>query len=381
MPQLHWSPLASIVYGTPLTSAELDATANVPGTFAYTPGDGTAPRRRRQTISVAFTPADPHDFTTAALVATIDVVPATPTLTVTAPGGAFDGSPQPATVMVAGDGDVGETPAASLQDVTPTVTYYDGAGTSGLELAGAARARDLHRRRQLPRQRRLHRGPVVSVDVHHRQGGSAGVGVDRGHAGQLRPAADPGRHRGGRSGHAGRHDHLPRRLDPAGHRPDRCVGDGDAQHHGPAGRHRRGHRRVFRRRPFPAGHLADGRRDRRRGRARVVIAPNGRAAQEEGRLPRPEGGGRAAVLGVVGAHGLGDFRGDCQEGKGKKHKTTVEILGTAPLVDGSATLSFKPKKLLKKPIVVLYDGDASFLPGTSPTTILTKKALKAIART
>ena len=70
-----------------------------------------------------------------------------------------------------------------------------------------------------------------------------------------------------------------------------------------------------------------------------------------------------------------------RKGKGKKHKTTVKILGTAPLVDGSATLSFKPKKLLKKPIVVLYDGDASFLPGTSPTTTLTKAALKAIART
>ncbi len=50
-------------------------------------------------------------------------------------------------------------------------------------------------------------------------------------------------------------------------------------------------------------------------------------------------------------------------------------------MDGSATLSFKPGKLLKKPIVVLYDGDANFRPGTSPTTTLTKAALKAMART
>ncbi len=134
-PQLDWSPPATIVYGTPLTSAELDATANVSGTFAYTPGEGDVlAAGAHQTIAVAFTPADPDDYTTAALVATIDVAPATPKVMVTDPGGAFDGSPHPATVEVEG---VGETPAASLEDVTPTVTYYEGAGTSGSVLGGA----------------------------------------------------------------------------------------------------------------------------------------------------------------------------------------------------------------------------------------------------
>ena len=52
-PSITWANLASITYGAALTSAQLDATASVPGTFTYTPAAGTVlhagngPRRCR----------------------------------------------------------------------------------------------------------------------------------------------------------------------------------------------------------------------------------------------------------------------------------------------------------------------------------------------
>ena len=44
---------------------------------------------------------------------------------------------------------------------------------------------------------------------------------------------------------------------------------------------------------------------------------------------------------------------------------TEKVLGTAALSGGSATLTVKPKSVLKQPIMILYGGDADFLPGTS----------------
>ncbi len=42
-PTITWAAPASIVYGTALSATQLDATANVPGTFAYSPAAGTVP--------------------------------------------------------------------------------------------------------------------------------------------------------------------------------------------------------------------------------------------------------------------------------------------------------------------------------------------------
>jgi hypothetical protein len=36
-PIITWRKPADIVYGTPLSNVQLDATASVPGTFVYTP--------------------------------------------------------------------------------------------------------------------------------------------------------------------------------------------------------------------------------------------------------------------------------------------------------------------------------------------------------
>ena len=65
-PTITWANPADIIYGTPLGAAQLDATASVPGTFAYTPAAGTVLNAGQgQTLSVTFTPTDSIDYPTA----------------------------------------------------------------------------------------------------------------------------------------------------------------------------------------------------------------------------------------------------------------------------------------------------------------------------
>ena len=64
-PQIAWATPASIAYGTALSAMQLDATANVPGTFAYSPAAGAVLTAGSQTLNVTFTPADAADYTTA----------------------------------------------------------------------------------------------------------------------------------------------------------------------------------------------------------------------------------------------------------------------------------------------------------------------------
>jgi hypothetical protein len=79
-PILTWPTPASIVYGTALSSTQLDATANVPGTFVYSPAAGTILAIGNQTLSVTFTPTDSVDYSTATKQVTLVVTQPTITL-------------------------------------------------------------------------------------------------------------------------------------------------------------------------------------------------------------------------------------------------------------------------------------------------------------
>jgi sugar lactone lactonase YvrE len=62
-PLITWATPAPIVYGTALGPAQLDATANIQGTFSYNPPAGTVLRAGAgQILSVTFTPADTADY-------------------------------------------------------------------------------------------------------------------------------------------------------------------------------------------------------------------------------------------------------------------------------------------------------------------------------
>ena len=131
IPQIEWSSPVSIVFGTPLSGTQLDASANVAGTFTYTPAAGAIlDAGSDQTLQVVFTPSDAVDYLTATATTTISVTKAVPSLKVTDGGGQYRGRSFPASITITG---VDGTPASSLDDMTPAITYYDGptaAGTS-----------------------------------------------------------------------------------------------------------------------------------------------------------------------------------------------------------------------------------------------------------
>ena len=76
-PILVWSNPAAIVYGAALGAAQLNATAGVPGTFAYTPAAGAVLNAGNgQTLSVVFTPTDTVNYLSATTNVTLSVTPA-----------------------------------------------------------------------------------------------------------------------------------------------------------------------------------------------------------------------------------------------------------------------------------------------------------------
>jgi uncharacterized repeat protein (TIGR01451 family) len=61
-PVITWSNPANMLQGSALGSGQLNATANVPGTFVYTPAAGAVLPVGQNTLSVAFTPNDSTDY-------------------------------------------------------------------------------------------------------------------------------------------------------------------------------------------------------------------------------------------------------------------------------------------------------------------------------
>jgi uncharacterized repeat protein (TIGR03803 family) len=81
VPVVTWTRPAGIVYGTPLTTNQLNATATVPGSFAYNPPSGTVLGVGNRTLSVIFTPTDMIDYRNASNTVSLVVSPAPLTVT------------------------------------------------------------------------------------------------------------------------------------------------------------------------------------------------------------------------------------------------------------------------------------------------------------
>jgi len=75
-PIITWQPPAAIEYGTPLSATQLNATASVAGSFAYTPPAGTVLTPGTSNLSVIFAPTDSFDYTGAQATVPITVSPA-----------------------------------------------------------------------------------------------------------------------------------------------------------------------------------------------------------------------------------------------------------------------------------------------------------------
>ncbi len=77
-PAIAWSTPDPITYGTPLTSAQLDAEAAIPGTFVYTPSAGYVLPVGTHTLWVTFTPENSADGASSQAAVSITVAKATP---------------------------------------------------------------------------------------------------------------------------------------------------------------------------------------------------------------------------------------------------------------------------------------------------------------
>jgi hypothetical protein len=122
-PVITWSNPADILFGGALGSAQLNATANVAGTFVYTPPAGTVlPLGSGQTLSVTFTPTDTADYNNASKSVTINVDPNS--------GGGSPANPIVTYVL---------TRDLSTQDVIATITVANSGGTdaTNVQITGA----------------------------------------------------------------------------------------------------------------------------------------------------------------------------------------------------------------------------------------------------
>ncbi|PKN97385.1 MAG: hypothetical protein CVU43_17400 [Chloroflexi bacterium HGW-Chloroflexi-5] len=107
-PLITWANPTSIEYGTALSSAQLNATASVPGTFSYLQPAGTILGAGSQTLSVVFTPSDSINYKSMTQSVTINVTPRPITITADAKTMVWTTVPDPALTwvvsnLVAGD--------------------------------------------------------------------------------------------------------------------------------------------------------------------------------------------------------------------------------------------------------------------------------------
>src|SRR5207302_444524 len=80
LPVISWPTPAAIAFGTLLSNVQLNATANVPGSFTYSPAAGALPHAGAQALAVTFTPTDTTDYATAAATVSLTVNQVTPAI-------------------------------------------------------------------------------------------------------------------------------------------------------------------------------------------------------------------------------------------------------------------------------------------------------------
>jgi glucuronoarabinoxylan endo-1,4-beta-xylanase len=98
-PTITWATPTPIVYGTALSSTQLDATTSVAGTFSYSPAAGQVLTAGSQTLTVTFTPTDTTDYNTATASVTLAVAQVTPTITWATPASVVQGATLGATQL------------------------------------------------------------------------------------------------------------------------------------------------------------------------------------------------------------------------------------------------------------------------------------------
>jgi len=97
-PVITWANPKAITYGTALSATQLNAKANVPGQYAYSPSIGAKLPAGNQILSVTLTPTDTVHYATTQRSVPLTVNKATAKVTVAGLSQAYNGQPRPVTV-------------------------------------------------------------------------------------------------------------------------------------------------------------------------------------------------------------------------------------------------------------------------------------------
>jgi uncharacterized repeat protein (TIGR01451 family) len=129
-PTITWNNPADIIYGTALDGTQLNATANTPGTFTYTPPAGAVLGKGPHTLHVDFTPTDTVNYDPTSKDVSINVLSAVLNISMIA-----DRNPAPLELnfnykaTITNTGDASATNVV-LTDVLPTGVTYTAASPS-----------------------------------------------------------------------------------------------------------------------------------------------------------------------------------------------------------------------------------------------------------
>ena len=144
-PVICWTAPAPIAVGTALSGTQLNATANVAGTFSYSPAAGTELAAGENTLTVTFTPSDTTDYatTTASVSLTVKPQPDIGTIALTMGGttiatASYDGSSTPDSIAAALAGSAGSATNSPVTVTAVNGTLYmaaNAAGASGDDLS------------------------------------------------------------------------------------------------------------------------------------------------------------------------------------------------------------------------------------------------------
>ena len=117
LPVITWANPATLTYGTPLGSTQLNATASAAGTFSYLPPAGTMLDAGIRTLTATFSPTDTTRYATTSRTVSLIVDKATPTITWNTPGAIAYGTP------------LGTTQLNATTNGFGTLVYVPGLGT------------------------------------------------------------------------------------------------------------------------------------------------------------------------------------------------------------------------------------------------------------
>jgi hypothetical protein len=148
IPVITWANPLPIIYGAALSAIQLNAKANVPGSFVYSPVLGTKLPAGDHTLMAAFTPTDAVRYTTAEKSVPLTVKKAAAVITITGLAQTYNGQPHPVTVTTvppglhvsisyAGSPDAPVNASSYPVTVTVVENNYTGSKTGTLAVAKA----------------------------------------------------------------------------------------------------------------------------------------------------------------------------------------------------------------------------------------------------